>query len=130
MTVSASLADDTAGPSFETLETLLNVNYTWGYQETRGKLRDLYTKAKRGQWVPEDVLPWHLQPDLTQSMGPEHLLPLFGSSVLQRMTPAERQQLNVETSAWTLSQFLHGEQGALLAAAQLVDSVTDLDSKL
>jgi hypothetical protein len=33
-------------------------------------------------------------------------------------------------NAWTLSQFLHGEQGALLAAAQLVNSVPDLDSKL
>jgi hypothetical protein len=130
MTASASLADDTAGPSFETLETLLKVNYTWGYQETRAKLRELYTKAKRGQWIAEDVLPWQIQPDLTQSMGPEHLLPLFGSDILARMSHDERVQLNLETSSWTLSQFLHGEQGALLAAAQLVDSVTDLDSKL
>jgi hypothetical protein len=130
MTASASLAHDTAGPSFETLETLLNVNYTWGYQETRAKLKDLYTKAKRGQWVPEDVLPWQIQPDLAQSMGPEHLLPLYGSDILARMGHEERIQLNLETSSWTLSQFLHGEQGALLAAAQLVDSVTDLDSKL
>ena len=130
MTVSASRADDTAGPSFETLETILNVNYTWGYQETRAKLRELYTKAKRGQWIPEDVLPWHLSPDLTKSMGPEELLPLFGSDIYHRMTPNERQQMNLETSSWTLSQFLHGEQGALLAAAQLVDSVSDLDSKL
>jgi hypothetical protein len=46
------------------------------------------------------------------------------------MTPQERQNLNCEITAWTLSQFLHGEQGALLATAQLVDSVRDLDSKL
>ncbi len=32
--------------------------------------------------------------------------------------------------AWTQSQFLHGEQGALLAAAQLVNSVPDIESKL
>src|SRR6476469_1602610 len=38
-------------------------------------------------------------------------------------------QLNVEFAAWTLSQFLHGEQGALLAAAQLVTTVPDMDSK-
>ncbi len=123
-------AVETSGPSIETLETILNVTYTWGYTETREKLRDLYQKAKRGQWIPEDVLPWHHQPDLTKPMGPENLLPLFGSDVYARMTPKEKQQLNVETSAWTLSQFLHGEQGALLATAQLVDSVQDLDSKL
>jgi len=118
------------GPSLETLETILDVTYTWGYQDTRTKLRELYQKAKRAQWMPEEVLPWHLEPDLTKPMGPENLLPLYGSEILARMTPDERQQLNRETSAWTLSQFLHGEQGALLAAAQLVDSVQDLDSKL
>jgi hypothetical protein len=46
------------------------------------------------------------------------------------MAPAERQKMNIETFSWTLSQFMHGEQGALLATAQLVDSVGDLDSKL
>jgi len=123
-------AVDTAGPSIETLETILNVTYTWGYTETRDKLRDLYEKAKRGQWIPEDVLPWHVQPDLSLPMGPEHLLPLAGSDIWAKLTPKEKQTLNVETSSWTLSQFLHGEQGALLATAQLVDSVPDLDSKL
>jgi hypothetical protein len=120
----------TAGPSLETLETILDVTYTWGYQDTRQKLRDLYDKAVRAQWIADDVLPWHLSPDLEKPMGPENLMPLFGSDILARMTPRERQQLNVETSSWTLSQFLHGEQGALLATAQLVDSVGDLDSKL
>ena len=90
----------------------------------------LYEKAKRGQWIPEDVLPWDSPVDLTKPMGPEQLLPLYGSEIWERMTPAERVECNGETSAWTLSQFLHGEQGALLAAAQLVDSVQDLDSKL
>src|SRR5258706_14610603 len=46
------------------------------------------------------------------------------------MAEKEKRNLNIETFSWTLSQFLHGEQGALLAAAQLGDWVTDLDSKL
>src|SRR5215208_5776869 len=101
MTASASLAqDDTAGPSYETLETILNVNYTWGYQETRTKLRDLYSKAKRGQWIPEDVLPWELSPDLSQPMGPEEMMPLYGSDILARMNADERQQMNIEVMAW------------------------------
>lgn len=116
--------------SLETLETLLDVTYTWGYTETRAKLRDLYDKAVRAQWIADEVLPWDTEVDLTQPMAPEQLLPLYGSDLLERMTPQERQNLNCEISAWTLSQFLHGEQGALLATAQLVDSVRDLDSKL
>ncbi len=119
-----------AGPSIETLETLLDVTYTWGYTETREKLRDLYDKAVRAQWISDDVLPWNTDVDLERPMGPEQLMPLFGSDLYNRMTDKEKRNLNIDTFSWTLSQFLHGEQGALLATAQLVDSVQDLDSKL
>jgi len=123
-------AEQLAGPSIETLEAMLDVTYTWGYQETRAKLRDLYDKAVRAQWISDEVLPWHRDVDLELPMGPEQLLPLFGSDVYNRLGEKERKQLNIETFSWTLSQFMHGEQGALLATAQLVDSVQDLDSKL
>jgi hypothetical protein len=118
------------GPSIETLETLLDVTYTWGYQETRQKLRDLYDKAVRGQWISDDVLPWATDVDLDKQMAPEQLMPLFGSDIYNKMSEKERKALNIESFSWTLSQFLHGEQGALLATAQLVDSCQDLDSKL
>ncbi|HEU0032375.1 MAG TPA: ferritin-like domain-containing protein [Kofleriaceae bacterium] len=119
-----------AGPSIETLEAILEVTYTWGYQETREKLRDLYQKAVHAQWISDEVLPWQTDVDLDKPMGPEQLMPLFGSDIYNKMTEQERRKLNIETFAWTLSQFLHGEQGALLATAQLVPSVRDLDSKL
>ncbi len=119
-----------ATSSIETLEALLDVTYTWGYTETRAKLRDLYDKGVRSQWIADDTLPWDTEVDLSKPMGPEQLMPLYGSDILAKMSIKEREQLNREISAWTLSQFLHGEQGALLATAQLVDSVRDLDSKL
>jgi hypothetical protein len=118
------------GPSIETLEALLDVTYTWGYQETRAKLRELYDKAVRGQWISDEVLPWATDVDLERPMGPEALMPLFGSDIYNKLSEKERKNLNIETFSWTLSQFLHGEQGALLATAQLVGSVRDLDSKL
>jgi len=123
-------ADTLAGPSIETLEAVLDVTYTWGYQDTRQKLRDLYDKAVRAQWILDDVLPWHTDVDLDKPLGPEQLMPLWGSDIYNKMSDKERKNLNRESIAWTLSQFLHGEQGALLATAQLVDSVQNLDSKL
>ena len=33
------------------------------------------------------------------------------------------------TIAWQFSQFLHGEQGALICAAKIVQTVPDLDAK-
>jgi hypothetical protein len=127
---STAAATQLAAPSIETIESLLDVTYTWGYQETRQKLRDLYDKAVRAQWISDDVLPWHTNVDLSKPNGPEELMPLFGSDIYARMTPKERNDINVETFAWTMSQFMHGEQGALLATAQLVDSVDNIDSKL
>ena len=123
-------ASSLAATSFETIESLLDVTYTWGYQETRAKLRDLYQKAVRAQWISDDVLPWDTDVDLGKPMGPENLQPLFGSDIYNRMSEAERHQINTEVFSWTLSQFMHGEQGALLATAQLVDSVDNIDSKL
>jgi 1,2-phenylacetyl-CoA epoxidase catalytic subunit len=63
-------------------------------------------------------------------MTPEELFPLYGSDIYRRLTEAERRRLNVEMTAWMVSQFLHGEQGALLATSQLVIAVDSLDSKL
>ena len=126
----AAAATPLAGPSIETLETILDVTYTWGYQETREKLRDLYDKAVRAQWISDEVLPWNTDVDLEKQMAPQEMMPLFGSQIWDKLTEKERKQLNIEVFSWTLSQFLHGEQGALLATAQLVPSVKDLDSKL
>jgi hypothetical protein len=123
-------AETLAGPSIETLEAMLDVTYTWGYQESRQKLRDLYDKAVRGQWISDEVLPWQTDVDLDKQMAPEQLMPLWGSDIWNKMSERERKTMNVESFSWMLSQFLHGEQGALLATAQLVTSVQDIDSKL
>ena len=123
-------AEQLSGPSIETLETILDVTYTWGYQDTRAKLRDLYDKAVHAQWISDEVLPWDTNVDLEAPTAPEQLMPLYGSDLYLKMTPKERTALNIQSFSWTLSQFLHGEQGALLATAQLVDSVGDIDSKL
>jgi len=126
----ASTPQPLAGPSIETLEALLDVTYTWGYQDTRAQLRGLYDKAVRAQWISDDVLPWQTDVDLDKPFGPDELMPLHNSDIYRRLNDKERHNLNIEVFSWTLSQFLHGEQGALLATAQLVDSVQDLDSKL
>ena len=117
-------------PSLDVIEASLDVTYTWGYQDTRKELRDLYRKAQRNQWVSEDVLPWDTDVDMEAPKAPPEFHPLFGSDIYRNLSKKEITNIDIETSAWSLSQFLHGEQGALLAAAQLVNSVPDLDSKL
>jgi hypothetical protein len=117
------------GLTVEQLDCRLDLTYNWGYEQTRKDLRDLYGKAKRSQWIPEETLPWDAAVDLEKFPVPEHLFPLFGSEIYAKMTEQERVRGRMEVTAWLNSQFLHGEQGALLAASQLVSSVPDMDSK-
>jgi hypothetical protein len=113
----------------EKLEVQLDTLYNWGYEKTRQDLRDLYKKAQRMQWNPDDTLPWKTDVDLDAVYYPEELHPLYGSPLYMKLTEPEKKQLGREIFSWVLSQFLHGEQGAMLAATQLVASVPDFDSK-
>ncbi|MGE0321568.1 MAG: ferritin-like domain-containing protein [Polyangiaceae bacterium] len=108
----------------------LDVTFNWTYQETRKDLRDLYRKAKKLQWDAEVRLDWSQDVDIERQAVPDFMHPLFGSEIYNKMTEAEHVVMRKEMASWTQSQFLHGEQGALLAAAQLVNSVPDFDSKL
>jgi hypothetical protein len=117
------------GLSLERLECQLDITYNWGYESTRKDLRDLYNKAKRSQWIPEDLLPWDAHVDPERPSIPEPVHPLYGTDLLQRLTQREKEKLNAEITSWILSNFLHGEQGALLAASQLVVSVPMTDGK-
>jgi hypothetical protein len=122
-------ATATPDPRLERLECTLDLVYNWGYEETRRDLRDLYNKAKRSQWISEETLPWQMDVDILQAKPPAEMMPLYGSDIHARMTDREKDTLQIELTAWLLSQFLHGEQGALLAATQLVAAVPDIDSK-
>ncbi len=117
------------GLSLEQLDCRLDLTYNWGYEKTRQDLRDLYTKAKRSQWISEDTLPWDTYVDPSRPNYPEELLPIYGSAIWDALSEPEKADLRSELSAWLLSQFLHGEQGALMAATQLVATVPDMDSK-
>ena len=118
-----------AGLTVEHLDCRLDVTYNWGYAETRQELRDLYTKARHSQWISEETLPWKLDVDPSKPGFPEIVHPLFGSDLLDGLDSPTRARLDVEIWSWMLSQFLHGEQGALLAAAQLTTTVPDIDAK-
>jgi hypothetical protein len=115
----------------EHMEVALDVAFNWGYEETRSDLRELYRKAKKSQWDGEHRIDWSINVDLENPDGfPEDMHPLFGSDIYARLTQKEKTKLRTEMMSWQQSQFLHGEQGALLAAAQLVTTVPDFDSKL
>jgi hypothetical protein len=104
--------------------------FTWEYDEGRDKLLNLYEKGKQRQWNANERIDWthNLNPDNPLG-GPDEYVPIFGSQTWDEMDEPRRGELRRHMVGWQFSQFLHGEQGALICTAKIVNTVPDLDSK-
>jgi P-aminobenzoate N-oxygenase AurF len=125
----AALRTPSTDDSLERLPTEFDLCYTWNYEAARQELRNLYEKAKRDQWNATDQLPWSLDVDPEAENIPDIQIPVYATPIWDKMTPGEVKKLRREALSWTLSQFMHGEQGALLATAQIVDATPWIESK-
>ena len=104
--------------------------FRWEYEDGREKLLNLYQKGKRLQWDAAERIDWSQDLDPLNPEGlPDELIPIFGSEVWNRLTDAEKVKVRLHFQAWQLSQFLHGEQGALVCTAKIVQQVPMMDAK-
>jgi hypothetical protein len=104
--------------------------FDWDYDEGRDRLLTLYDKGKKRQWDAAERIDWSQEVDFDNPLGvPEELVPIYGSRTWERLGERDRSTVRRHTVAWQFSQFLHGEQGALICASKIVQTVPDLDSK-
>src|SRR3954464_11121092 len=107
-----------------------DTRFTWEYDDGRDKLLSLYQKGKDKQWDAQKRIDWSIEVDPNNPAGfPDEYNAFHGSDIWERMNEDEQNQLLRHISAWTFSQFMHGEQGAMVTSARIVGSVPDLDSK-
>ncbi len=114
--------------------------FTWDYEQSRPALVKLYEKAKTSQWNATTDLDWSIEVDQEQvvlanaeanfgtgmTLGAE--FDVTGTP-FAKWGDKEWIQLGIESQNWTLSQFMHGEQGALICTAQIVETVPWIDAK-
>jgi len=113
--------------------------FTWDYEKgARPGLNKLYEKAKGAQWNGETDLDWSIEVDRERNMierglPNREILLEFGvdiaGSSFEKWGEKEWLQLELESNAWGLSQFLHGEQGALVCTSKIVETVPWIDAK-
>jgi hypothetical protein len=104
--------------------------FTWDYDHGREKLINLYAKGKKKQWDAAERIDWSHSPDPENPLQiPDELVPIFGSPVWDRLNDDEKGNVRRHMVGWQFSQFLHGEQGALICTAKIVQTVPDIDSK-
>src|SRR5215813_6239974 len=107
-------------------ETIFN----WTYDEGRDKLLTLYEKGKDKQWNSNSRIDWNVQLDFDDPLGfPDEYTPLWGSDLWAKMDRKEKGVVKHHYESWRFSQFMHGEQGALICTAKIVQTVPDIDSK-
>ncbi|MEK9837734.1 MAG: ferritin-like domain-containing protein, partial [Ilumatobacter sp.] len=104
--------------------------FTWDYSLARPQLRKLYEKAKTGQWNATTDLPWDTEVEIDEvvnkdqaafaaGLSPDH----YDGTVVEKWGDKEWLEFGIDQRRWTLSQFLHGEQGALLCTAKITETV-------
>lgn len=106
------------------------VAFTWDYDTHSTELLQLYSKGKQQQWDAETRIDWSLpvDPDDPMQMD-ESVLPLHGTELWAKLSERQKSDIRYHSQVFNLSQFLHGEQGALVCAARIVKDAPTLESK-
>jgi len=112
------------------IESPATTTFDWNYDDGRDQLLRLYDKGTRKQWRAKERLDWSIDVDPSNPLGVgDEYVPIFGSPAWDKMTEKERAQARHHMVAWQFSQFMHGEQGALICTAKIVQTVPDIDAK-
>jgi hypothetical protein len=116
-------------PTQHQVESRFNTLFQRDYAVHAADMRRLYENAKRDQWNAASDIDWTAPVDLEAGIFADGLIDGYGSEFWDKLDGSTRRRLNLEFSCWRLSQFLHGEEGAMLACSQLVDMVPTNDAK-
>ena len=106
------------------------IAFNWEYDAGSAALLELYEKGKKQQWDASTRLDWSLElnPDNPMELKDE-AISIYGTDYWNKMTDKERAWLRRHLQANSISQFMHGEQGALIATAKIVSTVPDMNAK-
>src|SRR5215472_1020081 len=107
-----------------------DVTFNWDYDDGRAAMMGLYAKGKEMQWDAATRIDWNQELDEENpEQMPEESLPIHMAGCYLKMSDKEKATVRRNFQAWQLSQFMQGEQGALICAAKIVTQVPDVDSK-
>jgi hypothetical protein len=145
MTIGAAFGEDTTPPptqeemdaSIAVIKDTADRLFLWDYERDRSQLVTLYNKAMGSQWNSVTDLDWSTPVD-PERLVAEQDSPILAvarvagglpGSPLARWSEKEYSQLGIEFFKANLSQFMHGEQGAMMTAAKIVETVPWIDAK-
>ena len=120
---------DAIDAELDTILTSFDTSYAWNYGNVKDGLKDLYEKAKNEQWDGASLLAWDTYVDPETEIIPAAINPYAEFGPFQKLTDKQKKHFRHASISWQLSQFMHGEQGALITASQIVGAVPWMDAK-
>jgi rubrerythrin len=114
-----------------TIPARVDARLTWDYDGKAGKIQALYEHGKLAQWNASTDLDWTVEANVGGPLPDDSAFAFgaFAGSALSRYGRPFWDTFRWEFQSWMVSQFLHGEQGALVSAARLVEVLPDMESK-
>jgi len=115
----------------EIFHTPLTGAYNWDYTVADNRIKKLYELGKELNWNGSIDLNWdYTHPVDKRIMEPDEELPHETLDAYNNLTEEEKILFDRHSTAELMSQFLHGEQGALLVASQLASCAPTYNAKL
>jgi len=113
-----------------TVRSSVDARLSWAYPDGDSRIGDLYQRAKSAQWRVEDV-DWSAEVPFGAPLPDDSAFAMtaFSASPLARRGRGMWDTFRWELQSWMVSQFLHGEQAAMVVSGRLVEAMPDLDAK-
>jgi len=116
----------------EIFQTPLTGSYNWDYTVQDNRIKKLYELGKQLNWNVEVDVDW--TPEINIIPNDEEFEfednQWANHSEYKKWDTAKRREFFRDLNSWATSQFLHGEQGALLVASQLASCAPTYNAKL
>jgi len=111
----------------EVFHTPLQGAYNWDYRIQDNRIKRLYELGKELNWNVEMDIDWNRPYEELKEP-----FPIFWDNYppYQKMSDKKKVEFLKHRQAWSMSQFLHGEQGAVLVASQLTSCAPSFNAKL
>ena len=126
-----NLTKDHVEDIVEIFNTPLTGAYNWDYTVADNRIKKLYELGKQLNWNGSIDLNWdYTHPADQKLVEADEELPHETLAAYEALTEEEKIEFDRHDTAELLSQFLHGEQGALLVASQLTSCAPTYNAKL
>ena len=115
----------------EIFNTPLTGCYNWDYKVQDNRIKKLYELGKELEWNVEKDVDWSIPYPEFNDEGFKFMDDQWKNHKdYAKLSYEDRCQFIKDSQDWTISQLMHGEQGALLVASQLTSCAPTFNAKL